>query len=115
MSTQNAVAALIHDQLGKTLKEFFEKGTNGDPLQLIGVHSADQTLLAQLEQVDNTDDESRPPKITLFVIKDVLGSSLISPLLQGFSANKLPFSLPLILPNDLVASLRKVLTQQLAF
>jgi hypothetical protein len=115
VSTQNAVVALMHDQLGKTLKNFFQQGTGGNPLDLIGINSADRTLLLQLEEVENPEDENKPPKITLsLIIGETVGPSVLS-LLQGLEAHALPISLPLLLPNDLLNRLQDLLSQHLQF
>lgn len=78
MNPQNAIAALIHDQLGQTLVRVFSEGVGKDLLD-IHVNESD-SLLAQL-----TGPGEGPPRISLTFGLDLLASS-VSTLLDGLPA-----------------------------
>jgi hypothetical protein len=79
MSVPNAVAALIHDNLGKNLKDIFGKDFSGFK-EYVGVFnkyvkfSETTKLLDQLKQVNTVKDEKENPKVTFGLVMDVVGS-----------------------------------------
>jgi hypothetical protein len=69
MSRENALAALIHDELGQTLSKVFAKGADANPLKILPRDN--ETLLGQL-----TAPGDGPPKVTLSFGLDIIQSSV---------------------------------------
>ena len=69
MNAQNAIAALIHDQLGQTLVGVFAKGVGKDVFDIRV--SENDSLLGQL-----TGPGEGPPRISLGFGLDIAGSSV---------------------------------------
>ena len=73
MNPQNAIAALIHDQVGQTLVRVFSGGASGGVArELLDIHVDDNhSLLSQL-----TRPGDGPPRVSIAFGLDVLGSSV---------------------------------------
>jgi len=107
VNRQNAIAAVIHDQLGQALVRVFAQGVSQDIFE-IRVNE-DDSLLGQL-----TGPGEGPPRISLAFGLDILGSS-VSTLLNGLPT---PASGPFALLRggdltDLVDSVRNAFRGQL--
>jgi len=107
VNAQNAIAALIHDQLGQTLTKVFSKGVGKDIFD-IRTNEGD-SLLGQL-----TGPGEGPPRISIGFGLDIVGTS-ISTLLNALPT---PAGGPFALLKDkdlpdLMAGVRKALQGQL--
>ena len=72
MSTPNAVAALIHDRLGQTLRDVFGRALNGNPATMFQIQlQPGDSLVAQLEEPGEG-----PPRVTLGFVLDIVTSSI---------------------------------------
>jgi hypothetical protein len=78
VNTQNAIAVLIHDQLGQTLARVFTGGVGADLFDIRV--SANDTLLGQL-----TGPGDGPPRISIVFGLDIVGTS-VSTLLNALPA-----------------------------
>ena len=69
MNAQNAIAALIHDQLGQTLARVFSNGVGKDVFDIRAAEG--DSLLGQL-----TGPGEGPPRISIGFGLDIAGTSL---------------------------------------
>lgn len=113
MSRHMAVFAKINDELGMRLKGIFGDAAGGELSQFIGLNSADHHLLDQLERINDEQAMNEPPNVRLF-LGDIIGAH-ISPLLQGFETQQLPFPFPLLPQLGVLQKLRSVLQPHLLF
>jgi hypothetical protein len=109
MSTQNAVAVLIYDQIGGILKDFFD---NGDFSNLL---SPMESLLHQLEN----GPENEPPEVTFGLLIDFVGNSVSSsldhlakPFTTTFPLLPLPF---FSISSELLKQLRALFDKNIRF
>ena len=113
MSTQNAVVALIHDQLGTALKDFFQLGQDAPvPEKLVSLIAQEQSLLEQLQEVETTDDEKKAPNVTFGLVIDIVGNSVSSLFGHLPISSTTPPTLPLL---SLSPELQRLFQNQLKF
>ncbi|MGA2401641.1 MAG: hypothetical protein ABSG91_08025 [Syntrophobacteraceae bacterium] len=114
MSTQNAVAVMIYDRLGKALNDFFQLGEDCDLSRFVNLPPTGSLL----DQLTNGPKDA-PPKVTLGLVIDFVGDS-VSALLKGLatpSTTPIPL-LPLAffpLSPDLLGRLRNLFEAELTF
>lgn len=99
MSRENALAALIHDEIGQTLSRVFAHEANANPFAIAARGS--ETLVGQL-----TGPGDGPPKVTLSFGLDIVQSS-VATLLDALPTPDLK-RLPPLNPPDVVERLSTV-------
>jgi hypothetical protein len=109
MSRENALAALIHDEIGQTLSRVFAKEANANPLEIAPRDS--ETLVGQL-----TAPGDGPPKVTLSFGLDIVQSS-IATLLDALPTPDLKHLQPLKPPDvlELLNTVRGAIKGRLRF